>query len=258
MPIPLLERSPKEISQIVRARIEAVSEVKNCPQVNVRVTGKRLDISAHVLLDSSLRFEEVHRIVSKIEREIRKRVQRIARITIQTEPVGHGRSGIAALAAEIADKVPGSRGVHNVHIQKINGKLCVDLRLEVSANMNVKQAHAIAHDVEKRLKATDPSISEVTIHMESAADLISRELAGRGTELKWYIEHVAKRFPEIKSVQGVKIRRGGDGLHVVLRCRFDPGMSVRHAHEITRKLESYVKSAYPTVGGLEVHEEPAK
>lgn len=93
--------------------------------------------------------------------------------------MGHGRSGIAALAAEIAEQVPGSRGAHNVHIQKINGKLCVDLRLEVSANMTVKQAHAIAHEVEKRLKAADPNISEVTIHMESASDLVSRELAGR-------------------------------------------------------------------------------
>ena len=78
MPIPLLERSPKEIAHIVKWRIEAVDEVKSCQQVNVRVTGKRLDISVHVLLDSSLRFEEVHMIVSKIEREIRKHVQRIA------------------------------------------------------------------------------------------------------------------------------------------------------------------------------------
>ena len=257
MPIPLLERSPKEIARIVKWRIEAVDEVKSCQQVNVRVTGKRLDISVHVLLDSSLRFEEVHRIVSKIEREIRKHVQRIARITVQTEPVGHGRTGIATLATEIAEKVPGSRGVHNVHIQKIGGKLCVDLRLEVSANLTVKQAHAIADEVEKRLKATNPSISEVTIHMESASDLVSRELEGRGTELKWYIEHVATRFPEIKSVQGLKIRRNGQGLQVVLRCRFEPNMSIKQAHEISRKLETSVKSAYPMVRGLEVHEEPA-
>jgi divalent metal cation (Fe/Co/Zn/Cd) transporter len=257
MPLPLVERSPKEIARVIKQTIEGLEDVKGCRQVSVRVTGKRLDISAHVFLESSLRFEDVHRIVSSIERAIRNNVQRIARITVQTEPVGHGRTGIAALVAEIAERVPGSRGVHNVHIQKIAGKWCVDLRLEVSANMTVKQAHAIASDVEKKLKAADPNISDVTVHMESASDLVSRELLGRGTELRFYIEHVARRFPEIQAVHGVKIRRNHGTLNVVLRCRFDPQMNIKQAHEITRKLESTVKNAYPMVGELEVREEPA-
>lgn len=257
MPLPLVERSPKEIARVIKQTIEGLEDVKGCRQVSVRVTGKRLDVSAHVFLESSLRFEDVHRIVSSIERAIRNNVQRIARITVQTEPVGHGRTGIAALVAEIAERVPGSRGVHNVHIQKIAGKWCVDLRLEVSANMTVKQAHAIASDVEKKLKAADPNISDITVHMESASDLVSRELLGRGTELRFYIEHVTKRFPEIQAVHGVKIRRNHGTLNVVLRCRFDPQMNIKQAHEITRKLESTVKNAYPIVGELEVREEPA-
>ncbi len=257
MPLPLVERSPKEIARVIKQTIEGLEDVRGCRQVSVRVTGKRLDISAHVFLESSLRFEDVHRIVSSIERAIRNNVSRIARITVQTEPVGHGRTGIAALVSEIAERVPGSRGVHNVHIQKIAGKWCVDLRLEVSANMTVKQAHAIASDVEKKLKAADPNISDVTVHMESASDLVSRELLERGTELRFYIEHVAKRFPEIQAVHGVKIRRNRETLNVVLRCRFDPSMSIKQAHEITRKLESTVRNAYPIVGELEVREEPA-
>jgi len=257
MPIPFLERSSKELADLVRREIEGVAEVKGCRQVSVRITGKRLDISAHVLLDSSLRFEEVHRIVSVIERAIRKKVQRIARITVETEPIGHSRTGIATLVSEIAEKVPGSRGVHNVHIQKINGTLCIDLRVEVSANITVKQAHEIANQVERRLKAADPNISEVTVHMESASDLITRELEGRGTELKWYIEHAARRFPEIKAVHGVRIRRSGINLYASLRCRFDPNMSIKQAHEISQKLEQIVKSAYPMVYKIEVREEPA-
>jgi len=257
MPIPLLERSPKEVSERIKTAIEGVRQVKGCRQVSVRMTGKRLDISAHVLLDSSLRFEDVHRIVSDIERVVRSKVQRIARITVQTEPFGHARTGVASLVTEIAEKVPGSRGVHNVHIQKINGKFCVDLRLEVSANMSVRQAHEIAREVERRLKAADPDISEITVHMESASDLISRELEGHGTELRWYIEHAAKRFPEIKAVHGVRIRRAGNNLHAVLRCRFDPSMSIKQAHEISHKLEKIVKGAYPNLDGIDVREEPA-
>jgi divalent metal cation (Fe/Co/Zn/Cd) transporter len=257
MPIPLLERSPREISQIIKSSIEELRDVKGVRQVSVRMTGKRLDISAHVFLDNTLRFEDIHRIVSLIEGQIRSKVQRIARITVQTEPVGHARTGLASLVAEIAENVPGSRGVHNVYVQKINGKLCVDLRLEVSADITVKQAHEIAKEVERRLIAANPHVSEVTIHLESASDLISRELEGHGTELRWYIEHTAKMFPEIKAIHGVKIRRSGNTLRAVLRCRFDPTMSVKQAHDISLRLEKTVKSAYPVLDDLEVLQEPA-
>ncbi|MGD0177454.1 MAG: cation transporter dimerization domain-containing protein [Candidatus Bathyarchaeia archaeon] len=256
MPIPLLERSSKEISNRIKGAIEEVPEVRGCRQVSVRMTGKRLDISAHVLLDSSLTFDEVHRIVSVIERRIRSKAQRIARITIQTEPYGHSRTGIGTLVAEIAEKVPGSRGVHNVHIQKIAGKLSVDLRLEVSANLTVKQAHEIASEVERRVKAADSEIADVIVHMESASDLISRELEGRGSELRWFIEDAAKMFTEIRAVHGVKIRRSGNNLYALLHCRFDPNMSIKRAHEISHKLEKAVKTAYPMVDEFEVREEP--
>jgi divalent metal cation (Fe/Co/Zn/Cd) transporter len=158
---------------------------------------------------------------------------------------------------EIAESVPGSRGVHDIHIQKIEGKLCVDLHLEVGANSTLKQAHDISDEVERRLKAASLNISEITIHMESASDLISNELKGHGTELKWYIEHAADHFPEIKAISRVKIRKIGDKSHVVLRCLFDRSISMKQADEISNKLENMIKNAFPDIDRIDVHEEPA-
>lgn len=256
MPIPLVERSEKEIAQIIKRRAEAITEVKGCHHVSVRMAGKRFDVNMHVSLDSSLRFEDVHRIASKVEREVR-RVLPNARVTVQTDPHGHRREDVRSLVEEIAEAVPGSRGVHNVHIQRIGGRTCIDLHLEVGANMTVKQAHMISDQIERKLRAADPNISEITIHMESASDLISRELEGGGTELKWYIEHAARRFPEVKTVRGIRIRRVGDRLHVVLRCDFDPSLSMKQAHETSTRLENAIKNAYPTVERIDIREEPA-
>jgi divalent metal cation (Fe/Co/Zn/Cd) transporter len=255
MPIPFVERSPKEIAQIIKARVEAIKDVRSCHQVSVRITGKRFDVDMHVLLDSNLRFEEVHRIASDVERGVKSVVPN-ARVTVHTEPLGYGREGVRTLVKEIAEGVPGSRGVHNVHIQKIGGKLCVDLHLEVSAHMTVKQAHEVSDRIERELRAR-LDISEITIHMESALDRISRELNRGGTELKWYIEHAAKRFPEIKAVHGIKIRKIGERSHVVIRCHFDPNISMKQAHEISSNLEKAIKSAYPNIDRIDVHEEPA-
>ena len=256
MPIPLVERSEREIARTIKKRVETITDVRDCHLVTVRITGKRCDVDLHVSLDINLRFEEVHRIASRIEREVRRILPK-ARVTVQTDPHEHRREDIRTLVKEIADRVPGSRGVHNVHVQRIDEKTCLDFHLEVSANMTVKHADEISSEIEKKLKAANPSISEITIHMESASDLISRELQGGGTEAKWYIEHAAKRFPEIKTVRGIRIRRIGDRFHVVLRCRFDPKLSIKRAHDVSTELEATIKETYPRIDRVDIREEPA-
>lgn len=255
MPIPMVERSQSELAQIIKKRVEAVKSVRDCHQVSVRMSGKRFDVDMHVSLDRNLRFEDVHKISSYVEREV-KRVLPNARVTVHTEPYGSTREDFRKLIKEIAEGVPGSRGVHNVHIQEIDGRLCIDLHLEVSAGMTVKQAHEISDQVEKRLRGAKLNISEITIHMESASDLISRELAGAETEGKLYIEDLVKRFPEVRTIHGIRIRKTDDHLHVVLRCHFDPSISIQQAHEVSSRFEKAIRDAYPNIDRIDIHEEP--
>ena len=256
MPLPLIERSEEEIAQTIRKKVEGIKEVKGYHQLTVRMTGKRLYVDMHALLDSNLSFENAHRIASHIESEV-KRVAPNARVTIHTEPVGSSQKDLWNLVKEVSEGVAGSRGVHNIHIQEINGKLCVDLHVEVSANMTVKQAHQVSEQIEQQIKTADPSVSEVIVHMESASERVSRELTGVETELESYIKHVAERFPKIKKVHGIEVRRIGDTLHVVLRCHFDPEMTMAEAHEMSNSLEREIKAAYPSIARIDVHEEPA-
>jgi divalent metal cation (Fe/Co/Zn/Cd) transporter len=244
------------MARAIKKRVEAISDVRDCHLVTVRVTGKRCDVDLHVSLDISLRFEDVHRIASKIEREV-KRILPRARVTVQTDPYGHHREDIRTVVKEIADKTPGSRGVHNVHVQRIDEKLSLDFHLEVSANTTVKRANEISNEIERKLRAANPHISEITIHMESASDRISRELQGGGTEFKWFVEHTTKRFPEIKKVHGIRVRRVGDRLHLVLHCRFNPDTTMKEAHDASTKLENAIKAAYPIIDRIDIHEEPA-
>ena len=256
MPLPLVERSQEEVAQSIRKKVEAMKGVKGCSRLNVRVSGKRYDVDMRVLIDTNLGFEGAHRISLDIEKKVKEAIPN-ARISIDTEPYGNGRESIWKLVKEIAEAEPGSRGVHNIHLQTIDGKLCVDLHLEVSANMTVKQAHDVADQIEKKIKAADSNISEVTVHIESASDLISKELAGIETELKFYVEHVAKRFPEIKEVHGIQVRKFGETIHIVLHCHFDPKLTIKEAHEVSNRFESTIRSAYPNVARIDVHEEPA-
>lgn len=256
MPLPLVERSEEEIAQTIRKKVEAIKGVRGCRHLDVRLSGKRRDVNIHVLLDSNLGLEGAHKIALTIERGV-KAVVPDARVTIDTEPLGNGKENVWQVVKDVAEGAPGSRGVHNIHIQKIDGKLCVDLHLEVSANMTVKQAHHVADQVEKRIKAVNSHISEITVHIESASDRISRERAGIETEMESYIEHLAQQFPEVKEVYGIEFRRFGETLHLVLRCRFDSTLSIKEAHSISNQIESAIRSAYPNVARIDIHEEPA-
>lgn len=255
LPLPIVNRSEENIIENIRRKVESIKDVKGCRQLKVRLSGKRLDVDMLVLLNANLGWKDTHRISAEVEQAVINEFPS-ARVTVHTEPVGNNQEQIWKLVKDVADGTPGSRGVHNIHIQRIRRELCIDLHLEVSANMTVKQAHDVADQVEKKIKAADSNISEVTVHIESASDQISRELAGVETELESFIEHLAQQFPEIKDVCGVRVRRFGNILHLVLRCRFESSLSIEKAHEISSKLEKEIKNAYPDITRIDVHEEP--
>jgi divalent metal cation (Fe/Co/Zn/Cd) transporter len=252
----LVERSEEEIAHAIMRTVKAIEGVRDCRQPLVRLTGKRVRVVLLVSLDSNLRSENIHKIGLKIERKV-KNVVPDARLVIHTEPARSNLESTWNLVKNIAEGVPGTRGVNNIHLQKVNGNLVVDVQLEVAANMTVKQVHNISEEIERRMKASNPAISEIAVHTESASDRISRETTGADTELKWYIVHAVRRFREIIGVPGVKVRKIGNDLHVILRCRFDPNLSVGGAQEFSDKLEKTIRNAYPDVARIVIHEEPA-
>jgi len=256
LPLPLVERSKEEIAKAIRKKVEVMDQVRGIRHLDVRISGKRLDVDVHVFLDNDLKSEDMHRVALDIERVVRNAYAN-ARVSVDTEPLGPGQNGVWKAVKDAAEETQGSRGVHNIHIQRIDGKLYVDLHLEVSANMTVKEAHDVAEQVEGKIRVMKPEISEVTVHIESASDRISRELAGVETELESYIKHVAKRFSEIQSISGIGVRRAREGIHLTLQCRFEPELSIKKAHEVSSKLEKALRTAYPKITRIDIHEEPA-
>lgn len=256
MPLPLVERSQKEIAEAIEKKVKTVRGVNGVNQLDVRVSGKRLDVNMLVVVDDDLTWEDAHRIALSAERAVISDYPE-ARVVVNTEPSGTGAESVWALARDVADSVPGSRGVHNIHVQRIDQKLYVDLHLEVSANLTVKQAHEIADQVETKIKSANPNVPEVNVHIESASERITREMAKVETELESFIEHAARSFPEVKDVRDIKVRRVGNATHLVLSLRFDSNLSIEKAHRISSRLEKEIREAYPDITRIDIHEEPA-
>jgi len=221
---------------------------------------KKPHVYVHVTLKGQPDFEGIHKVCATIDYEVRNVVPN-ARVSIRSDP---GEGGVEAeriwqLVKRIAEDEPGSRGAHNIHVQSFGGKLGVDFHLEVAAGMSVGQAHEVATRIEKKLKEADPVISEVVTHEETVSDLTSNERSGHGAELRWYIEHVAKRFPEIKLASPPIIRQlGNHQLHVIIRAAFKPDLSMEKASQIASRFDAAIRQGFPAIVRVDITKEPAE
>jgi len=221
----------------------------------LRLTAKRVRVELPVSLDENLGFERTHEVGLKIEREVRK-ILPYARVILRTQPLKSNLENTWDLISKITEQIPGTRGVTNIHLQRVGGHLTADVSVEVSANMTLKQAYAVSREVEERIKASDPNISEVSVHVETASDRLGREWTGTSTELKLYIAHVARRSPEIKRLYGVRVRRIGNSLYVVLRGRFADNLKMREISEFSNELERSLRSLYPKIAQITIKKVP--
>jgi divalent metal cation (Fe/Co/Zn/Cd) transporter len=217
-------------------------------------TRKKPNIHFHVLLEGNPSFEDSHRICSKIETEVRSLVPN-ARVVIHSEPNGtDDTKDIWKIVKKITDAEPGARGVQSIHLRNIDANLGIDFDLVVGTLVIGRTARELGAQIETKLKVADLRVSEVVIHQEFIPELVSSEQSGQGTEIRWYIEHVARRFPEAMQLRPPTIQRMGDRLSVVMRVAI-PRTSPERASEITNQLQAAIKNGYPEISRADIIKE---
>lgn len=252
MPIPLLERSDRELAHRIQRRVRTHPDVIDCRDVKIGFTRKKPNIHFHVLFKQNHTFEETHSICAGIEMDVRRLVPN-ARLVIHSKPNGTDEAlEVWKLVKSIAEGEPGSRGVHNIHLRDLDGKLGVDLRFQLSSLLTGKPAQDLEAHLGTKLKGADARISEATVHQESVSNLVLNEQTGQGAELTSYIEHVAKHFPEVIWLSPPTIRKMSDGLHVVDRVALMPGISGAKITEVTSKFGEAIKSGYPAIAKTDI------
>ncbi len=68
-----------------------------------------------------------------------------------------------------ARRVPGVSGVEKCLVRKMGLYFYVDLHVGVDGAISVRDGHNIAHQVKAAIRATDPRITDVLVHVEPAS-----------------------------------------------------------------------------------------
>ncbi|MFN8390539.1 MAG: cation diffusion facilitator family transporter [Bdellovibrionota bacterium] len=77
---------------------------------------------------------------------------------------------LAEQARELASSVPSVAHVEKVFTRKSGRTYWIDMHLWVDGDMNIRDAHSLAHQVKDVIRGQMPSVQDVLIHLEPAED----------------------------------------------------------------------------------------
>lgn len=83
---------------------------------------------------------------------------------LDTAPPKDLEKQVRATAMEVA----GVAGTDKCRVRKMGLQLYVDLHVDVDGAMSVREGHAIAHKVKDAIRAANPSVADVLVHVEPA------------------------------------------------------------------------------------------
>lgn len=154
---------------------------------------------------------------------------------------------------QIARSVPGVVSCHKVRSRGHEGAVYADLHLQVHPGMSTERAHAIAHEVQRRLQGLRPDLEDVVIHVEPAGSV--------SEETPW--GDIAVKLRQLADGLGVEVHdvwahevSGDAGYVVEVHLEADGALPLREAHALATSLEEQAHLKVPNLAELTTHIEP--
>jgi divalent metal cation (Fe/Co/Zn/Cd) transporter len=141
-------------------------------------SGTWVDLDLEV--DPELSFRLAHALATDLETSLRKDLtdtRRVADVNVHIEP----RDQILAKGVDFSShetreyvewiestqrEIAHTRGVQDIALQKLNGKIYLSCHLLIDADRSISQVHTIAEEMENRLRRELPQLGRVVIHTE--------------------------------------------------------------------------------------------
>jgi len=172
-----IEPSEKEtkMEQIVE-KLATVEGVKEVHEISTIYIGGKLYITLHAYVNPELSVEEAHNIAEAIEQRIHSEIKPLENVTVHVEP-----SGVAVPAAEVneaqlrkvvyevAKSIAGNLRIKRIVTYASAGKRYINIDCCITKQVQIKEAHKIASQVEKETKERFAN-AVVTVHMESECE----------------------------------------------------------------------------------------
>jgi len=157
-----------------------------------------------------------------------------------------------AQAEEIIRSVPGVVSSHHVRSRGHEAAMYADLHIQVDPAMSTEQAHAIAHEVQRRLRDHEPNIQDVTIHVEPA-----RSQGVRPADEEQITIHLRQLADGMGlGVHDIWANEVDGWFSIDVHLEADGALSLDQAHALASAFEGRVRDRVPDLTRITTHIEP--
>jgi divalent metal cation (Fe/Co/Zn/Cd) transporter len=256
----LVDRSPESLVDRISEAVAKVPGVIDCRRVRLRRVGNCYFVDVVAVAARTTNLLEARELVKQIEAAIHQ-VEPRTDVVVDLQPGIDRAETIVDRIHLLANEV-GVR-VHDIKVQRVGGKLEVNLHVEVDPSLTLERAHDLASELENRIAVAEPSVRSVNTHVEVEPPDLGRrvDVTGREPDLVDQITAVADRVLGPGHGHDVRVFRPGgtDGpTDVVLHLGFPPSTPITDAHVAAENLERALRDQFPGFASVLVHVEPAE
>jgi cation diffusion facilitator family transporter len=263
----LLDVAPEGLQERVAKEVERLEGVISTERVRVRRAGNKHFVDVTISVPRSTSFEQVHAISDAVEKRVGEIVP--ADVMVHMEPRAaageHLFDAIRAIAAR--------RGlsVHEISADQLDGRLFIEMHLEVDERLSLREAHRRATELEEEVRtlpgvaaSPDRSDAKVNIHIEPLGTHIASvdgqrgEMTGLGRAIEDYISTLHSEFHELIDCHEVHVRQVEHKILVSCHCAMEGSLPITQIHDVTGELETRVKEKFPQIARVTIHPEPVE
>ncbi|HXX45805.1 MAG TPA: cation-efflux pump [Candidatus Acidoferrales bacterium] len=253
----LLDVAPHGLREQIINAVDETEGVLQTERVRVRRAGQRHFVDVTISVPRTASLEQAHAASDAVERNIQRVIP--ADVVVHVEPRARHNEPVFETIRAIAQR----RGlaIHEISANQYDGRLFVELHLEVDENASLREAHERATELEEEIRrATDPG-TRINIHIEPLGARIGG--AEEMTELSRAVQDflnslLAAEYHELVDCHEVHARSVEDRILVSCHCRMDGNLPITQVHDLTAILESRVKERFPQIFRVTIHPEPVE
>ena len=269
----LLDRAPKGAYQRVMETVSGLEGVDRAHDIRVRNVGSETFVDMHIEVPRTYTHDRAHRVATAVEEKVRKTLPN-SDVLVHVDATESSSETIRDRIRLIAAETEGIRNVHSIYLSKISsfegaadvGKgenadsknlpdlqekrmplLHLYLDVQMDDSLDLKSAHAIIDNFEKRIKDEVPTFEKITTHIETETS----ELLTIGTEKEInqpYLEKIRSSSLSVDRVVDCRdigvIDINGE-VHITLTIRIKPTLqktttTIEDAHTIATDIQNLI------------------
>ena len=160
-----------ELRDRVHAAALAVPRVREVHNVRLVTVDGGVEVGLHLKLPGELSLEEAHAVASDVEDAISGALPEVVAVQTHLEPLRETEAGRRTAPPDEQAVIEVVRDVtgeppREVRLVRTDEGLLVFVTLRVPAEQTLADAHALASEVEKRIRERRPEIADVVVHTE--------------------------------------------------------------------------------------------